>query len=233
MLLMMAKFSFGQLPSTSIWLTAQLPVNFSSKWQWYNDITYKTLGIDTRAYQRFYRTGLRYTFSNTWNAAGGVGFFTTNVSTDKHNDEFGKEFRLWQEINYQTGNKKKLSVQNRFRIEERFFKATSTKPAFNILNLTPRVSFTKYVSKKWDILLGEEYFEEVYEKKFIFNQNRLITAGLYNLNKTTQFQGGYIWVLRKSVSVHVLQLTYRKLILLYGKKDEKQKSAVPRLPQAE
>jgi len=233
LLLIMTQGTVAQLPTTSVWLTAQLPVNFSTKLQWHNDMTYKTLGIDTRAYQRFYRTGLRYTFSKDWNAAGGFGFSSTNVSTDRHFDEFGKEFRIWQELNYQAGDKKKISIQNRFRMEERFFKATSTKEAFHILNLTPRISFTKYLAKRWDLLLGDEYFEQVFERKFIFNQNRIITGAIYSINKTTQFQGGYIWVLRKSVSVHVLQLTYRKLFLLYGKKDQKQKSALPRLPETE
>ncbi|MBK5272132.1 MAG: DUF2490 domain-containing protein, partial [Bacteroidia bacterium] len=184
--MIITKNTLAQLPNTSLWLTAQVPVNFSSKWQWHNDFTYKTIGIDIRAYQRFYRTGMRYMISKDWNIAGGFGFSSINVSTDKHYDEFGKEFRLWQELNYQAGEKKKLAVQNRFRIEERFFKATSIKPAFNILNLTYRLSFTKYVSQKWDLLLGDEYFEQVFKKEFIFNQNRVITAGICRINNTTQ-----------------------------------------------
>lgn len=229
----MTKNCLAQLPSTSIWLTAQIPVGFSEKWQWHNDITYKTLGIDTRAYQKFYRTGIRYMISKKWNTAGGFGFFSTNVSTDKHVDEFGREFRLWQEINYQHGNKKILSVQHRFRTEDRFFKATDTKPSFFILNLTYRLSVTKPVSKKWDILLADEFFEQYASHQFVFNQNRAIAGSSYNISKTAQLQSAYIWVLRKSVSIHVLQLTYKKLILVYGKKEQKKKSAIPHLPEAE
>ncbi|MES1217388.1 MAG: DUF2490 domain-containing protein [Bacteroidota bacterium] len=230
---MITRNSFGQLPTTSIWLTAQLPVNFSPKLQWHNDLTYKTMEVSSRAYQRYYRTGLRYQFSKKWNAVNGIGFFTTNVSTDKTHDEYGKEFRIWQEVNYQYSAKKNLGIQHRFRTEERFYKETDTKSAFHILNLTYRLSFTKPIAEKWDLLWGDEYFEQAYRGKFIFNQNRVITAAVYTVNKTTQFQGGYIWVLRKTLSQHVIQLTYRKSILLYGKKNQKQKPTIPNLPETE
>jgi hypothetical protein len=230
---MIAKTGATQLPTASVWFTAQLSAGFSAKWQWYNDVTYKTMKITPNAYQRFYRTGIRYQFSKEWNAAGGVGFFSTNTSTDKQNDEFGKEFRLWQELNYQHGFKKGISMQNRIRTEERYLEETNTKPSSRILNINYRLSFTKPVSKKWDILLGDEYFEQVVSKKFGFNQNRIITAGICNINKTMQLQGGYIWVLRKNFSQHVVQFTLKKLILLYGKKDQKHKSPVSHLPEAE
>lgn len=233
MLLIIAKNTVAQVPSVSIWLTGQLPINFSPKWQWHNDGTYRTAGLTANAYQRFYRTGIRYQFSKEWSAAGGIAFFSTNTSTDKDDDEFGKEFRLWEELNYQHKFKKKSSIQNRFRTEERFLEATNTTPAYHIFNINNRLSFTKPVSEKWDIHFADEYFEQVISRKFFFNQNRIIAAGIYSINKTMQVQGGYVWVLRKTFSQHVLQITIRKLILLYGKKDQRQKSAIPRLPEAE
>ena len=74
MAVLLIKNGRAQLPSTSGWLTVQIPVSFSEKWQWFNDATHKTMGIKTTAYQRFYRTGIRYQFSEKWSALGGIAF---------------------------------------------------------------------------------------------------------------------------------------------------------------
>lgn len=219
LLLGMTKIAVAQPRGVSLWFTGQIPVSFSKKWQWQNDLIYKSAGTSAKAYQRFYRTGIRYEFSDDWNVAGGVGFFSTLAATNKDDDEFGKEFRFWQDLNYQHEVNKALFFQNRFRTEERFLKATSQKKSSHIFNLNDKVSFTKPVSDKWDIQLADELFEQVINKKLIFNQNRLIGMGIYNITKNMQVQGGYIWVLRKTFSQHVIQFTIKKMFRAYGGHD--------------
>src|SRR5882724_6062847 len=183
MLLLVTKQTDAQLPSTSIWLTVQLPVSFSEKWQWYNDATYKTMGVATTAYQRYFRTGVRYQFSEKWSAINGIAFFSTRAQADIHDSEFGKEFRIWQELSYQQKLRENFSLQHRFRLEERFLEATTSKASYHILNINNRFTVQKKVSENWNIQIGDEYFEQVIDRKFKFNQNRLSGSGTFNVNK--------------------------------------------------
>lgn len=210
----------AQPKGASFWLTAQLPVDLSPRWQWNNDLLYKSNGVTFKTYQRWYRTGLRYRISEKVNVAGGVGFLATQASSNSKDDEFGKEFRLWEEMIYQHPLKNDWQFQNRARVEERFLKATTTKPSSHILQMSDRISFTKTLSKKWDLQFADEYFEQVIDKKFGFNQNRLMGIGIYNISKKLQLQGAYIWVVRKTFTQHVLQVTIRKLFSAYGRHDQ-------------
>jgi hypothetical protein len=217
MAVLLFKNGLAQLPSTSVWLTAQVPVSISVKWQWYNDATYKTMGLALTGYQRFYRTGIRYQFSEKWSAIGGVAFFSTRAKADIHDSEFGREFRIWQELSYQKKLENKFSIQHRLRTEERFLQATTVKSSYRILNINNRLSVQKSVSEKWNIQVADEYFEQLIDRKLKFNQNRMSASGTYIVNKTMQLQGTYMWLLRKATSQHVMQFTVRKTIILYGR----------------
>ncbi len=220
LLLFVAEIIDGQPRGASIWFTGQVAVGFSKKWQWQNDLIYKADGVKAKAYQRFYRTGLKYQVSDNWGVAGGVGFFSTLAgSTNEGDDEFGKEFRLYQDLNYQHDLGKKLVFQNRFRTEERFLKATKQKSSSRILNLNNKISFIRSLSEKWDLQFGEDFFEQVVDKKFVFNQNRLSGIGIYNIDRNLQVQCGYIWVLRKTFSQHIIQFTIKKMFRAYGGHD--------------
>ena len=210
----------AQPKGASFWLSAQLPVDFSPRWQWHNDLAYKSNGVTLRTYQRWYRTGLRYRISEKVNVAGGIGFLATQASSNSKDDEFGREFRVWQEMIYQQPMKNDWQFQDRVRVEERFLKATSTKPSSRILQLSDRVSFTKNLSKRWDMQFADEFFEQVIDRKFVFSQNRAMGVGIYKINKKFQVQGAYLWVVRKTFTQHILQVTIRKLFSAYGRHDQ-------------
>ena len=217
-LLLIGRTAMAQPHGVSVWFTGQLPVGLSSKWQWQNDFTYRSNGMKAEAYQRFFRTGLRYQLSDKWGVAGGIAFFITLAGgANKDDDEYGKEFRFWEDVTYQHVFNKDLSFQNRLRIEERFLHETNLKPAYNILNLNYRVSFLKPVSDKWDVQVADEFFEQVVGGKFLYNQNRVQCAGILNVTKNFQVQGGYIWALRKTFAQHIIQFTVRKMFMAYGK----------------
>jgi hypothetical protein len=210
----------AQPKGASFWLTAQLPVDLSPRWQWHNDLLYKSNGVTLKTYQRWYRTGIRYRISDKVNVAGGIGFLSTQGSTNKNDDEFGREVRMWEELIYQNPLKNEWSFQDRVRVEERFLHETATKPSSRILQMSDRVSFTKTLSEKWGFQFADEFFEQVINKEFVFSQNRLLGVGIYNISKNLQVQGAYIWVLRKTFTQHVLQVTIRKLFSAYGRHDQ-------------
>ena len=210
----------AQPKGASFWLSAQLPVDFSPRWQWHNDLAYKSNGVTIQTYQRWYRTGLRYRISDKFNVAGGIGFLATQASTNSKDDEFGKEFRIFQELIFQNPMRNNWQFQDRVRVEERFLKATTTKPASHILQLSDRVSFTKTLNKKWDVQFADEFFEQVIDKELVFSQNRVMGVGIYKVSKKFQVQGNLIYVIRKTFTQQIFQLTIRKIFSAYGRHDQ-------------
>src|SRR5258706_15462803 len=112
---------------TIVWNSIQLPVRLSSKWQLPVDFSYRTLGVSASAYQYTSRIGIRRFINKAWSVASGLALFFTRTSFEKTNNEFGREFRIWQEAVAEKKLRKNFVLQNRLRTEERFFAATAEK----------------------------------------------------------------------------------------------------------
>ncbi len=212
-----AKITTAQIPATGAWFALQLPVQINDKWQWHNDAGYRTLGASLNAYQFLYRTGIRYTLNKKWSIATGTSFFYTRSSYQKFNREFGKEFRLWQEVNVQLPFSKTILFQNRFRTEQRWFAETNNRAAYFGFRMRNRESVTKTLNDKWSLLLGHEYMIQEVNKKLSFNQNRVQTTAIFKKNSSTQFQGGYLWIKWPATSQHIFTFTFQKIISLHVK----------------
>ncbi|MBX9785610.1 MAG: DUF2490 domain-containing protein [Chitinophagaceae bacterium] len=207
----------AQRPSTGAWFTANVPVKIKGKWQMHNDGSYRTLGNRTAASQYLYRTGIRYQVNTSLSATAGVAFFFTRTSFDKGNPEFGREFRTWQELLYQKQISPGLQWHNRLRTEQRFFEETKRRDAFTAHRFRLRSALICKVAKNWSVNVSEEYFRQLAHREFSFDQNRVIATAIYQLNKTTQLQGGYMWLLwPQSSSQHLLTFTFQKTISLHG-----------------
>lgn len=208
----------AQQPSTSHWFYVQLPVVFNDHWQWWNEACYRTYGETLRLNQYFIRTGVRYTFNDHWNAAASFDEFFSKVSVRKEDHEFGKERRLWQEVNLQTPLKNNFSLQNRVRIEERFFDETSKAASYNALRLRYRLGASKKLSEKWSIQLSEEFLEQVSHDRLGFNLNRVSFGGTYQFQSSSQLQGVYYWSRSSVLSQHIFSLAFQKKIFVHLKK---------------
>lgn len=201
-----------------IWVTVQVPVQLSAKWQVVNDASYRTLGFSAYSFQYTFRTGVRYVVSKQFSVSTGVASFNTRTSFQKENQEFGKEFRLWQEGTYDIVLSNKTVLQNRFRTEERFFSASTERQAFNALRVRYRPAVVHTINGHWKILLADEYMHQLANKKFIFQQNRVNVAGIYVINSLAQVQAGYIWSKITGANQHFITLTFQKTILTNGNK---------------
>ena len=207
-----------QRPEEGVWLTLNTPIDLSSKWQIHNDASYRTLGTNTEPLQYLYRTGLRYHFNEQFSATAGVAFFFTRTSFNKDNDEFGNEFRTWQELNVNKKIHATRRIQIRFRPEQRFFEATKRREGFVAHRVRLRVSLHQELYKHWSLLLAQEYMQQYAQNDFVFDQNRLIAAIGHHFNEKTQLQIGYMWLLwPQESSQHLLNITFQKRIQLYGK----------------
>lgn len=215
-LLLSVQSGFGQQSQTLVWNTLQIPVQFSTKWQLHNDISYRTIGVSASSYQYTFRTGIRRFINEKWNVANGLAFFFTRTSFEKTNHEFGREFRLWQEIVKENKLNKKLSLLSRFRTEERFFAATFANDNFFAVRFRFRLALVKQLSEKWKLQLTNEYMEQLSQKKLKFQQNRLGLSAIIEFDKTTQLQTGYIWSKLTTGTQHFATCTFIKTIKANG-----------------
>jgi hypothetical protein len=209
-------FANAQRTKTSLWFTVQTPVNFSKHWQWHNDGGYRTLGISAEPAQYYYRTGLRYNYDRPWSAAAGVAFFYTRTSFSDDNNEFGHEFRFWEEISHMHLFNEKLQGLFRFRTEQRFFAETSIKERYTGYRFRLRPGLNQKLNDRWSLQLTDEYMQQAAHDKFSFDQNRLTFSGIYHFNKTTQLQTGYMWLMWPKDDQHILTITFTKNISIHG-----------------
>lgn len=212
-LLLSVQFSFAQQSQTLVWNTFQFPVKLSSKWQVHNDISYRTIGVSASAFQYTFRTGIRAFINEKWNVATGLALFYTRTSFDKINHEFGREFRLWQEVVKENKLNKKWSLFSRFRTEERFFAATANKDKSFALRFRYRIAVVQTLSNKWKVQLANEYMRQLKGGEFLFQQNRLGLTAIYSVNTNTQLQAGYIWSKLVNVTQHFITYTITKTIV--------------------
>jgi len=203
---------FTQTPDAASWFIIQLPVKIDKKWQWQNETSYRTLGISIKPYQFQYTTGIKFILNTKWSIANGGTFSYTRTSYQKLNHEFGKEFRIWQEMNFIQSVSKTISVQNRFRIEERWIKKKESNSDFFGLRFRNRVSLIKEITKKWKLQLGEEYMMQYSKDIFSFNQNKVSVSLSYKINPASLIQPAYIWLKWPKDNQHILSFTYTKYI---------------------
>ena len=214
MLITNLKYSYCQ--QTIVWNTIQLPLQLSTKWQVPVDFSYRTIGFSSSAYQYTGRVGIRRYLNDKWSVATGIALFFTRHTFNKTDSEFGREFRLWQEVLQEKKLNGKYSIQNRIRSEERFFTATSTNDAYTALRLRYRLGLIRMINEKWKMQLSDEYMEQLALRRFKFQQNRVGISLSYIFGYLSQVQAGYIWSELSKSAQHFITLSFQKSIALHG-----------------
>ena len=208
----------AQVPATTDWFGFQCRLNKDDKWEVINDVGYRTIGMSLSSYNYYYRNGIRYKLNDRWSVAGGTAFFFTRSSYLKSNHEFGREFRLWQDITLSLPFAKTFAINDRFRTEERWFNSVSNKAGYFGFRLRQRLTVTKALTEKWSVEIGDEYFRMLTDKKFLFNSNRILFSAVCKFRNQVQLQGGYIWLKLPSASQHVFTFNLQKTIMLHKSK---------------
>ena len=218
MLIGKGQYTFSQ--ETIVWNSVQFPVRFSPKWQAPVDFSYRTLGFSLSAYQYTFRAGIRRFIDKSWSVASGASLFYTRTSYKKSDNEFGREFRLWQDVVNEKKLGKKFLLLNRFRAEERFFAATAKEEKYTAIRLRYRLGITEFIGKKNKLQLAEEYFEHYAFNRFSFQQNRVYISWGILLNSLTQIEAGYIWSKIPDLTRHYITLTFQRTILFHGNRSK-------------
>ena len=186
---------FAQDPKGEMWFSISMPVHFGKQntWQWTNDASYRTNGMSLVPHLYLYRSGIRHQLNSHWNVAAGGALLFTRVSYNKNDHEFGQENRLWQEVVHQTSQSATFRLQNRFRVEERFFDAVENRSAFHAVRFRYRSLLTYAVRKNLLMQVADEYMQQLADAHLKFNQNRLYATLIRTLAKQSQVQLSYIW----------------------------------------
>jgi Protein of unknown function (DUF2490) len=205
--------SRAQDPAVEIWTSVSVPVFFgkNGSWQWHNDAGYRTNGMSVLPHQYLFRTGMRKFFNSKWNAAVGGALFFTRVSYNKE-DAFGQENRLWQELVNVAKITEKSNLQTRFRVEERFFEAVENRTAFDAMRFRLRSAFLQTLNKNWQFQLSEEYMQQLANRNFQFNTNRIAAAMIRSWEGQSQLQITYILQTRKNSKQSIIALSFQKSI---------------------
>ncbi|MBS1574837.1 MAG: DUF2490 domain-containing protein [Bacteroidetes bacterium] len=206
---------------TIIWNSVSTPVRFSSKWQMPVDISYRTIGFSSSAYQYTFRTGLKRFINDIWSAAAGVALFYTRTSFEKSDHEFGRELRFWQDVAAENGFKNRIILQNRFRVEGRFFAATQEKRKYQAIRLRYRLGLVKFLGERFKVQLAEEFMEHYSSRQFSFQQNRVYFSASYLFDKLTQIEAGYMWSRIPGINRHYMTISFQRTILFHGDRKSK------------
>lgn len=198
----------AQQRTESIWQTVQVPLKFNQKLSLHNDAGYRTLGISMQPRQFLFRTGLRYRFSNKTDAAAGVALFFTKTSMNKEEHEFGKEFRLWQEVQEHVQMLKYTRIVFRLRTEQRFFEPTTKRERFDAYRFRYRATVQQELNKKLQLQAGFEYMHQLEDGVNRFNQYRIQPSLLWKMNKQVQLQTMYMIVKAPNEAQTVLWMSW-------------------------
>lgn len=202
------------------WDAFQLVAKINPNWHWISDVSYRTIGVSSSANQYTFRTAAKRIIDDKWSVAAGTALFRSRTTIDKHNHEFGNEFRLYQDAVFEPKLNNSLVFANRFRVEERFFSETSTKAAYNALRLRYRIAFVQDITHDVKFQLADEYMRQLMKGDFLFQQNRLSFSGIFVTGKTTQLTGGYMWSKLPTTSQHYILLILQKTVSFKNKKNE-------------
>jgi hypothetical protein len=208
----------AQRPTTGMWVSTNISLSVTKKWQVHNDVSYRTLGSSIAPLQYLYRTGVRYNFNKEASTAAGFAFFATRNGFLKSYDEFGKEFRLWQEFTYRKNLTSAFQLFFRLRTEQRNFEATSDKAAHHTFRYRLRLQLQQQLNNHFALQVVDEYMQQHEKGHWYFDQNRVITNIIYAINPETNFSFGYMWLRwPASSNQHILNIGFQKNILLYAK----------------
>ncbi len=199
-------YSVSAQPSgPGTWLIYFGNQSLSKKWNWHNEVQYRSYDFKGDLQQLLLRTGLGYNLSESNNnLLAGYGFIRTeNYIPGTENKTGVDEHRIFQQFitRQQFG---RVFLQHRYRVEERIFKDDFRMRfryflAVNIpLNRNTMSARTLYLSGYNEAFLNAE--------SPIFDRNRLYGALGYVINKNVKLEVGFMNQSQENVSVNQFQI---------------------------
>ncbi len=180
-----------------IWLNYNNSIAINSKWNWTNDVQFRTREWTKHLWQFAVRTGLQHSLSSKWTVSAGIAWFD-NVRYYNTTPLFPNEWRPWVDISYQV-KPKNISILQRLRFEERFLQKVQADKLLSAYEsrerLRYRLEFTFPKIKHWlELHLGNEVMvntNHLHDSLF-FDQNRIFLVANAKFSDASYFQFQFI-----------------------------------------
>ncbi|MCZ8196734.1 MAG: DUF2490 domain-containing protein [Flavobacterium sp.] len=183
--------SFAQKSEVGNWLIYFGNQAINKKWNWHNEVQYRSFNFIDDTNQLLLRTGIGYNLSeNNNNLLLGYGFINTQryVANSDEKDSFN-EHRIYQQF-ITRQNFGRVYLQHRYRLEERFL-PDDFQLRFRYF-LALNLPLNKKTMEKDAIYLSAYNEMFINTESPIFDRNRLYGALGYVINKNFKVEAGFM-----------------------------------------
>lgn len=190
-MLMMPCITFGQESNFGNWMMYFGNKQINTKWNWHHEVQYRNYDAIGDLEQLLLRTGLGYNLSeNNNNILLGYGYILSENYISGMDEKFQvNEHRIYQQF-ITKHNLDRISVQHRFRLEQRFVEDEFKLRFRYFLGLNLPISNKEMIDKTVYLSAYNEIFLNT--KNEVFDRNRLYGGIGYKLNDSIRFELGYL-----------------------------------------
>lgn len=184
-------FSFSQNSDLGNWLIYFGNKKINEKLNWHNEVQYRNYNAVGDLEQLLLRTGVGYNLTEkNNNVLLGYGFILSeNYALNTDNKTSINEHRIYQQF-ISKQNIGRVSVQHRYRFEQRFIEEDFKMRFRYFLTLNIPINHNKMIDKTVYISAYNELF--LNSKNNVFDRNRLYGGLGYMLNERVRFELGYM-----------------------------------------
>ena len=186
--LMLPIFAIGQDSNFGNWMIYFGNKKINSKWNLHNEVQYRNYNAIGDLEQLLLRVGLGYNLTERTNLLFGYGYILSeNYIGDTDEKVQVNEHRIYQQV-ITKQNFKNLSIQHRYRFEQRFVE-DDFKLRFRYF-LGINVPFSKKETNRSYLSAYNEIFLNT--ESPIFDRNRLYGGIGYKINDSVKIELGYM-----------------------------------------
>lgn len=194
------------------WLRYYNQLTINEKWTWHNEIDDRRFFEKSRQHHLIMHSRLHYKFFQNVDAAFGLTYsLQSPQDPNSINSLVVPELRPFQEVNFSNVVSKKFTLQQRFRIDERFIHKNNGKDLLDgydcnfrfryRLQANFKISKDKAndttVLKVADELMINAGSNIIYN---VFDQNRIYIVVEQGINKNISFELGYLYWFQQRVT---------------------------------
>lgn len=188
MMLMLPLFAIGQESNFGNWLIYFGNKQINSKWNLHHEVQYRNYNAIGDLEQLLLRTGLGYNLTESTNVLLGYGYILSENYFGDSDDTFQvNEHRIYQQL-ITKQKLKNISVQHRYRFEQRFVEDDFKLRFRYFLNVN--VPLSKKETNKWYLSAYNEVFLNT--ESAIFDRNRLYGGVGYKISESVRMELGYM-----------------------------------------
>jgi len=190
-IILLPVIGFSQSSDLGNWLLYFGNKQINNKFNWHNEVQYRSYNAISDLEQLLIRTGIGYNLTeNNNNILLGYGYILSENYIDGTNEkEDVHEHRIYQQF-ISKQNISIVSLQHRYRFEQRFIESDFKLRLRYFLGLNVPLSKKELIDKTLYFSMYNEIFLNT--QKDVFDRNRLYGGIGYKLNSSIRFELGYM-----------------------------------------